>query len=87
MKTFELTPVNGRKSFGGKVKVIEQNNISTLLSYDTEVATYNHLTNEMVVNGYYSATTLTHINSFLAYYGFDIITKKELERDYLSVSV
>ena len=84
MTTFTLNPVNGRKSFGGKAKVIQQDNISTLLSYDTEVATYNHSTNEMAVNGYYSSTTLTHINSFLAYYGFDTCTKQQLEEFYLN---
>jgi hypothetical protein len=33
----------------------------------------------MVVNGYYSVTTGTHINTFLDFYGFDTCTKKELE--------
>lgn len=80
MKMFELTPIDGRKSFGGKCKVLEANTgISKLMSYDTEVATYNHKENKMTVHGYYSATTARHINAFLDYYGFDTCSKKELE--------
>jgi len=77
--TFDLTPVNGKKSFYGKCEAIANNNISTLRSYDTIVAEYNHDTNKMTVNGWYSITTATHINSFLDYYGFDTVTKKEME--------
>lgn len=83
MKTFELTPTNGRKSFYGKAKVIESNSdeatVSKLLSYDTIVAEYHHKDNKMIVHGWYSTTTASHINSFLEYYGFDKCTKKELE--------
>ena len=79
MKTFELTPVNGRKSFYGKCKVLETENTKTLFSYDTDVATFdngklwitkneNHLTN----------TTLTHIRAFLNYCGLPAMTKKEI---------
>lgn len=77
MNTFELQPINGRKSFGGKVKT--EDNISYLYSYSTNVAEYNHTTNEMKVNGYYSQTTTSHINAFLDFYGFNVCTKKELE--------
>lgn len=52
---------------------------SDLISYTTRVAHYNHLTNEMSVYGWFSATTAKHINSFLEFYGFDTCTKKELE--------
>ena len=38
MKKFDLVPTNGRKSFGNKAKVIVKDNISTLISYNTEVA-------------------------------------------------
>jgi hypothetical protein len=79
MNTFELIPINGRKSFGGKCRVEEEYGISYLYSYDTKVAHYNHETNKMTVNGWYSSVTATHINAFLAYYGFDTCTKKELE--------
>lgn len=82
MKTFELQPTNGRKSFGGKAKVVEALDISTLFSYGTEVAQYDHKTNEMKVDAYHSATTLIHINAFLEYYGFDKCTKQQLIKHY-----
>lgn len=82
MKTFELTPINGRKSFNGGAVVIEENGVSRLKSYNTIVAEYNHQTNEMNVKGYYSATTLTHINAFLSYFGFDTCTKQQLIKYY-----
>lgn len=84
MNTFELTPVNNRKSFYGKCRVEVDNGISYLISYTTKVAHYNHETNKMTVNGYYSPTTATHINAFLSYYGFDTCNKKQLE-NYNSV--
>lgn len=79
MNIFELSPVNGRKSFYGKCRVIEENGISKLQSYETIVAEYNHKTNVMTVNGYYSGATSSHTNAFLKYYGFDTCNKKQLE--------
>ncbi len=79
METITLNPINNRKSFYGKCRIEKQDNISTLISYTTKVAHYNHETKEMVVNGWYSTTTATHINAFLDYYGFKTCTKKELE--------
>jgi len=84
MEIIELTPVNGRKSFGSKCRVETDGNISYLYSYNTNVAHYNHDTNKIVVKGYYSLTTMAHINSFLSYFGFDTCTKKQLEEFYLS---
>lgn len=78
MKTFELTPTNGRKSFYGKAIIEQDGNISYLYSYGTKVAHYNHETNKMIINGWYSRTTATHINAFLSCYGFDTLTKKEM---------
>lgn len=66
-------------NFNGKARVIEDNGISELWSYDTKVATYDHQNNEMKVLGYFSATTARHINSFLEFYGFDKCNKKQLE--------
>jgi len=81
----ELKPVNGRKSFGSKCRVETIDGVlSYLYSYNTKVAHYFHDTNKMVVYAYYSPTTLTHINSFLSYFGFDTCTKKQLEEFYLS---
>ena len=78
MKTFELTPLK-RKSFNRKAIVEQEGDISRLRSYDTIVAEYNHKTNKMIVRGYYSPTTARHINAFLDFYGFDTVTKKEME--------
>jgi len=83
MKTFDLKPIGNEKSFYGKAVVVEHINSlaqvkSTLKSYNTTVAEYNHDTNEMKVFGYYSATTARHINAFLDFYGFDTCTKQEL---------
>ena len=82
MKTFELTPTNGRSSFGHKAIVQENNGISTLLSYTTKVATYDHALNKVSVLGMYSATTVAHINAFLEFYGFDTMTKKEMIQQF-----
>jgi hypothetical protein len=71
MKTFELKPVNGRKSFGGKVRVIIENEKAKLLSYDTIVAEYCLKSNKFVINGKYSATTNTHIKAFKNFYGIN----------------
>jgi len=75
----ELTPTNGRKSFGGKAKIVTQNNVSELQSYNTIVARYFHETNKIDIYGYFSQTTASHINAFLSYYGFETMTKKEIE--------
>ena len=68
MKTFELKPVNGRKSFGGKARVIIENEKAKLLSYDTIVAEYDLKSKKFVINGKYSATTNTHIEAFKNFY-------------------
>ncbi len=51
---------------------------SDLISYGTRVADYNHNSNEIRIFGYHSVTTGRHINSFLEYYGFEKMTKKEI---------
>lgn len=79
MKTFNLNPANNRKSFYGKCRVIEENGVSQLESYDTIVAEYNPRENKMRVFGFYSKTTASHINAFLDFYGFKTCSKKELE--------
>lgn len=79
MKVFELNPINGRKSFYGKAVVIEKDKVFKLKSYNTIVAEYNEETEEIKINGYYSQTTGQHINSFLSHFGFNTMTKKEIE--------
>jgi hypothetical protein len=68
MKTFELKPVNGRKSFGGKARVIIENEKAKLLSYDTIVAEYCLKSNKFVIYGDYSRTTNAHIKAFKSFY-------------------
>ena len=75
--TTELTPLS-RKSFYGKALAIREGQITSLKSYNTIVATYNHTTNKMTVNGWYSSTTARHINSFLNMFGFNTCKKKEM---------
>ncbi len=41
MKTIELKPTNGRKSFGKKAFINQDGMVSKLLSYGAEIAQYN----------------------------------------------
>lgn len=82
MKVFELVPTNGRKSFGGKAKVIEENGVMQLKSYDTIVAEYNLRDKTMQVFGIYSNTTVIHIKYFLELCGFEKLTKAEIVKKY-----
>ncbi len=84
METIILTPVNGRKSFGGKAVLLIENNLIQLKSYDIIVAYHDKETNVTLIRDYYSATTLTHINSFLHYLGMPTVNKYQLESVYLS---
>ena len=79
MRVFELVPTNGRASFGKKAIVIVNDNVSVLMSYNKEVASYNHLENKVYLNGYFSPTTMVHQNTFLEFYGFDKFNKQEIE--------
>lgn len=85
-KHFDLTPINGRNSFGGKAKVHQYTNDvnhvkSELLSYNTKVVTYNHTNNELTFlakKEHLTRTTIIHINAFLDFYGFDKMTKEQI---------
>lgn len=78
MEIITLEPANGRKSFNNKAKVIIENDISSLISYNTKVAEFNNITNELKIFEYVSTTTGTHINSFLNYCGLSKMTKEEI---------
>ena len=63
-----LCPIDGRKSFYGKAFVQREGKALCLYSYDTKVAS--------IVDGEvrkhwndYSATTMRHVNAFVAHYG------------------
>lgn len=68
-QVFELQPINGRKSFGVKCKVVVNGNKAELLSYTTIVAEFNLETKKFSVNGEYSDTTNSHIKAFKEFYG------------------
>jgi len=80
MKTFQLIPTNGRKSFGGKCVVIETEGHKYLDSYNTRVATITNVGTLVLTRdeNHLSNTTLVHINTFLEFYGFPKMTKKEI---------
>ena len=80
LKIFDLSPVNSRKSFYWKCHVIDDWKVAKLQSYETIVAEYEHKTNIMTIHGRYSMTTASHINSFLDFYGFDTMNKREMEK-------
>lgn len=74
---FVLLPIDGRKSFYGKCKVIETEQVLYLQSYDIIVCCwdkkrkiFNKLWND------YSATTMRHVNSFMMYLGLFLGGKK-----------
>ena len=67
----ELIPIDGRKSFNSRAKVIETGNSIYLLSYTTIVCRWDKNENKFVkLWDDYSATTMRHINSFMRYLGF-----------------
>lgn len=73
MKTFELVPTNGRKSFYGKAIVKETDHFIILESYGTEVAGYNKEDRVLEVTDnedHLTLTTLSHIRSFQEYLGY-----------------
>lgn len=64
MKIYELIPTNGRKSFYGKAKMIENNGENFLQSYNTIVCKIDKNGKFIKMWDGYSATTMAHINSF-----------------------
>lgn len=76
-----LEPVYSNvKSFYGKAKILRENGVIKLLSYETIVATIEN--GKAHINGWYSATTTRHIKEFLQQMGFEIGTKAKLEKLY-----
>ena len=83
-RTFKLNPIDGRKSLNNH-HVNEYTNsdgdtYSDLISYTTRVASYSHKDNSISIYNCQSAATRRHINAFLSFYGFDIMSKKEMEK-------
>ena len=75
-RKYYLDPVDSRKSFYGKCFVTEYpDGRMVLTSYETEVAEIVAGKFYRLWNGY-SATTMRHVNSFLAYAGINEGGKK-----------
>lgn len=68
-RAVELRPIDNRKSFYGKCCIIEKDNgEKVLLSYNTEVCKITSGGEFVRMWDGYSATTMRHVNSFLAYF-------------------
>lgn len=65
-----ISPIDGRKSFGGKAVAIKDGNTVYLQSYDTIVGFVRNGNFHRTWDGY-SATTMRHVNAFLAYCSVD----------------
>lgn len=62
---YYLEPIySGQKSFYRKAKVYCSGDMLELVSYSTNVATFNTTTNILKIKGYYSKTTKIHILEF-----------------------
>lgn len=78
MNVYYLEPKFGNnKSFYKKAVVIDDGETIMLRSYQTIVAEI--VDGKVKVYGWYSQTTARHINEFLQQYGFDRMSKKEME--------
>lgn len=64
MKIYELHPIDGRASFYGKAKVIVENGVETLISYDTPIM--RRLADGKIEKLYdgWTQTTGRHIKAF-----------------------
>ena len=72
VRSFELEPIDNRKSFYGKCKVFEMEDGSKVLrSYNTYVCKIDPDKTFHKTWSEYSPTTMRHINAFLDYYGIE----------------
>lgn len=77
----ELEPIYSNvKSFYGKARVLKENGVIKLLSYDTVIAEIKD--NKVHINGFYSQTSTKHLKEFLKQYGFKTGTRQQLEKMY-----
>lgn len=67
VKIYNLRPTNGRKSFNGKARVIVNDGVSYLLSYNTVMGAIDKLGNPHRYSSYYSATTNNHVKAFFGF--------------------
>ena len=84
---YELKPqYDNAKSFYRKANIYRNDKGSIfLMSYETIVAEIKDAIatetgeKQVIVHGWYSMTTARHINEFLQQYGFNKMSKKEME--------
>ena len=70
------------KGTDNKALIVTKEGIDTLVSYDTDVAEYNRNNGKMSVSGWYSNTTMKHLNKFFKIKGFSELTKQKLIETY-----
>lgn len=78
MEKYELSPVDGRKSFYGKCYVEEENGVETLFSYHTKIMSRDKNGN---YKRYYSSWTQTTGRHIKAFCGMNKKEFMELERE------
>lgn len=72
IRSFELDPIDNRKSFYHKCRVFEREDGSKVLqSYNTYVCEIDPDGTFHKTWAYYSPTTMRHINAFLNFYGIE----------------
>ena len=72
IRSFELEPIDNRKSFYHKCRVLEREDGSKVLqSYNTYVCKIDPDGTFHKTWAYYSPTTMRHINAFLNFYGIE----------------
>lgn len=76
----ELQPDDGQKSFYGKAQVINAGRTQELYSYGTLVCRITGNLVELFPKWSYSLTTTKHLSCFLRQNGFNVRTKKDIEK-------
>ena len=78
-REFDLScKYDARANFYGKARVrVYENGDEDLISYNTVVAEKRG--DEIELKGWYSQTTGRHINEYIQQYGFNPMTKKQIE--------
>lgn len=80
MKTYELKATR-QKSYYGKAKILESDNVIALCSYDTIVCYIDKQTNEFFRTWWgWSATTSKHVADFMRLNGLEPLCKKDWEK-------
>ena len=79
IKSLELRPIDGRKSFYGKARMVYPGfTYVSLISYDTTVCSFDLETRKFIRHwDGYSVTTMRHINAFRHFYGLPLLSKSE----------